>query len=139
MPGLRSWAEANFGISPKHSWRTITTLTRAPIDPAHRNLFLVGDAARVVEPFTGEGIYYALASGELAANAIISGRNGHDQAAVSAGYSAAQAKLYDGRLWINRLARLAVLSPRYASLLLELLRFQPAPLRLLTSKIVHNS
>jgi geranylgeranyl reductase family protein len=139
MPGLRSWAEANFGISPKHCWRTITTLTRAPIDPAHRNLFLVGDAARVVEPFTGEGIYYALASGELAANAIISGRNGHDQAAVSAGYSAAQTKLYDGRLWINRLARLAVLSPRYASLLLEILRFQPAPLRLLTSKIVHNS
>jgi Dehydrogenases (flavoproteins) len=50
-------------------WRTITPLTRSPVPSAHENLFFVGDAARVVEPFTGEGIYYALRSGELAANA----------------------------------------------------------------------
>jgi geranylgeranyl reductase family protein len=138
MAALRSWAEARFGISPKHSWRTITPLTRAPIAVAHHSLFLVGDAARVVEPFTGEGIYYALASGELAANAIISQHNGRDQAEVAADYSAAHAKLYRGRLWINRLARVAVLSPRVASALLAVVRFQPAPLRFLTAKIVQK-
>lgn len=138
IAALRSWAEARFGISPKHSWRTITPLTRAPIAAAHRSLFLVGDAARVVEPFTGEGIYYALASGELAAEAIISQHNGRDEAEVAAGYSAAHAKLYRGRLWINRLARVAVLSPRVASALLDVARFQPAPLRLLTAKIVRK-
>jgi flavin-dependent dehydrogenase len=136
IAALRGWAEARFGISPKHSWRTITPLTRTPISAAHRSLFLVGDAARVVEPFTGEGIYYALASGELAANAIISQRNGRDQTEVAADYSAAHARLYRGRLWINRLARLAVLSPRVASVLLEVVRIQPAPLRRLTAKIV---
>jgi flavin-dependent dehydrogenase len=136
MGALRGWAEARFGISPKHTWRTITPLTRAPISVAHRSLFFVGDAARVVEPFTGEGIYYALASGELAAGAIISQHNGRDQAEVAADYSAAHAKLYRGRLWINRLARLAVLSPRVASILLEAVRIQPAPLRRLTAKIV---
>ena len=136
IAALRGWAEARFGISPKHSWRTITPLTRAPIAVAQRSLFFVGDAARVVEPFTGEGIYYALASGEIAAGAIISQHNGRDRAEVAAGYSKAHTKLYRGRLWINRLARVAVLSPRLASMLLEVMRLQPAPLRLLTATIV---
>jgi flavin-dependent dehydrogenase len=136
MAALRSWAEARFGISREHSWRTITPLTRAPIAAAHPSLFLVGDAARVVEPFTGEGIYYALASGELAANAIIAQHNGGDEAEAAAAYLAAHAKLYRGRLWINRLARAAVLSPRLASSILEMARFQPAILRFLTAKIV---
>ena len=138
MPALRAWAEARFGISREHSWRTITPLTRAPIATAHRSLFLVGDAARVVEPFTGEGIYYALASGELAATAIIAQHNGRDEAESAAAYSAAHARLYRGRLWINRLARAAVLSPRAASAFLEVARFQPALLRLLTAKIVQK-
>jgi len=138
MAALRSWAEARFGVPSNHGWRTITPLRRAPIVAGHSSLFLVGDAARVVEPFTGEGIYYALASGELAAKAIISLHNGQDQTAVAADYSAAHARLYRGRLWINRLARFAVLSPRVASMLLEILRFQPWPLRLLTGKIVQE-
>jgi geranylgeranyl reductase family protein len=136
MPALRNWAEARFGISREHSWRTITPLTRAPIAVAHRSLFLVGDAARVVEPFTGEGIYYALASGELAATAIIARHKERDEAEVAAAYSAAHAHLYSGRLWINRLARAAVLSPRLASSILEVARLQPAILRFLTAKIV---
>jgi geranylgeranyl reductase family protein len=138
MAALRSWAEARFGISREHSWRTITPLTRAAISPAHRSLFLVGDAARVVEPFTGEGIYYALASGELAANAIIAQHNGRDEAGAAAAYSAAHANLYRGRLWINRLARAAVLSPRLASSILAVARLQPALLRVLTAKIVQE-
>jgi flavin-dependent dehydrogenase len=92
--------------------------------------------ARVVEPFTGEGIYYALASGELAAKAIILQREGGHAEDVAVAYSAAHADLYRGRLWINRLARAAVLSPRLASALLYGARFQPAILRLLTAKIV---
>jgi menaquinone-9 beta-reductase len=138
MAALRSWAETRFGISREHAWRTVTPLTRAPIAAAHRSLFLVGDAARVVEPFTGEGIYYALASGELAADAIISQYNGRDEVGVAAAYTAAHAELYRGRLWINRLARAAVLSPRVASAFLEVARFQPALMRVLTAKIVQK-
>ena len=40
---------------------------------AGENWMLLGDAAGHVEPLIGEGIYYALKSGELAAEAIISG------------------------------------------------------------------
>jgi len=136
VASLRAWAEKRFGISPKHSWRTITPLTRQPISPAQPLLFFVGDAARVVEPFTGEGIYYALASGELAAKAIALEREGGNLAEVAVAYCAAHAQLYRGRLWINRLARAAVLSPRIASAFLGVARFQPAILRLLTAKIV---
>ena len=69
-----SWAEKEFAIPAEHNWRTIAPLARAPLPPTQPGLFLVGDAARVVEPFTGEGIYYALRSGELAAEAIVAGR-----------------------------------------------------------------
>lgn len=136
MATLRRWAQAEFGIPSEYAWRTITPLARDPIEVVHQSLFLAGDAARVMEPFTGEGIYYALASGALAADAITSQFRGHDEAKVAKTYSAAHAGLYHGRHWINRLARAAVLSPRVASALLEMLRFQPALLRYLTGKIV---
>jgi hypothetical protein len=43
--------------------------------------------------------------------------------------------MYRGRLWVNRLARAAVLSPRIASSLIHAARVQPI-LRSLTAKIV---
>ena len=136
IASLRAGAEERFGISPDHSWRTVTPLTREPISPGQPSLFFAGDAARVVEPFTGEGIYYALASGELAAKAIALQGEGGNAGDVAIAYSAAHAQLYRGRLWINQLARAAVLSPRMGSAFLRIARFQPALLRLLTRKIV---
>src|SRR5260370_27660462 len=38
---------------------------------AGRNWALVGDAAAWVDPITGEGLYYALRSGELLAESLI--------------------------------------------------------------------
>ncbi len=112
MPSLRRWAEKEFGVSPAHTWRTITPLRRAALAPAKERLFLIGDAARVVEPFTGEGIYYALRSGELAAEAIASFIRNGDAGAAARSFTTAHEKLYRGRLWVNRIARAAVLSPR---------------------------
>ena len=42
---------------------------------------LVGDAARLADPFLGEGIYYAIRSGSLAASALLAGKDGVDAAA----------------------------------------------------------
>jgi geranylgeranyl reductase family protein len=136
MPALRSWAEERFRLARDHQWRTVTPLTRAAIPAVHENLFLIGDAARVVEPFTGEGIYYALRSGELAANAIAKIIRGEDRQSVEHEYRTAHTAMYRGRLWINHLARAAVLSPRIASIFVHTARIQPAILRLLTAKIV---
>src|SRR5262249_10067546 len=55
---LRKWAERRFDLPANQSWHTITPLSRSPVYAAHENLFFIGDAACVVEPFTGEGIYY---------------------------------------------------------------------------------
>src|SRR5205085_5882989 len=93
IASLRAWAERRFGLSPSHSWRTITPLTREFISPAQPFLFFVGDSARVVEPFTGEGIYYALASGELAAKAIALQHEGGNANDVAVAYRAAHAEL----------------------------------------------
>jgi geranylgeranyl reductase family protein len=136
ISNLRVWAEKQFAISRAHPWRTITPLTRAPLPCAHENLFLIGDAAHVVEPFTGEGIYYALRSGELAAGAIAKIIHGQDRESTLREFTRAHAAMYRGRLWINRLARAAVLSPRIASLLVHAARLEPSILRLLTAKIV---
>lgn len=128
LPAIKSWAQKKFSIPPEHDWRTITPLTRASLPPTGDNLLLVGDAARVVEPFTGEGIYYALRSGELAAEAIV--------ARSSQQYVAAHRELYAGRVWINALARGAVLHPRLTTRILHFLPNERRLLRILTAKVV---
>ncbi len=122
--------------SREHTWRTITPLRRDPVTPAYPRLFFVGDAARVVEPFTGEGIYYALHSGELAAKAAVQLIGGGDEAEARRTYTASHEQLYRGRLWVNRIARTAVLSPRATSLLLRARLLHPRLLAALTTKIV---
>jgi menaquinone-9 beta-reductase len=133
---LRTWAEQQFNLPADQPWRTITPLTRAPVSVAHENLFFIGDAARVVEPFTGEGIYYALHSGELAASAIVKILRGEDRQSVMREFVRSHRAMYRGRLWVNRLARSAVLSPKFASSFLRVARFSPAMMRLLTQQIV---
>src|SRR6186997_1412537 len=133
---LRKWAERQFDLPANQPWRTITPLTRLPVPSAHENLFFVGDAARVVEPFTGEGIYYALRSGELAANAIAKILRGEERNSTLREFGRAYAQMYRGRLWINRIARAAVLRPRLGSLFVHIARINPSTLKLLTAKIV---
>ncbi len=130
LAAVRRRAEAEFSLDST-SWRTITPLARRDASPLARDgLFLLGDAARVVEPFTGEGIYYAMRSGELAAEAILAGKN------AEAAYRRTHAEMYRGRLWINRLARFSGAHPRLTSHALRLFRAWPAPLGALTAKVV---
>src|SRR5437762_10986008 len=138
ISSLRTWAEQQFKLPAAQPWRTITPLTRAPISVAHENLFFIGDAARVVEPFTGEGIYYALRSGELAANAITRILRDEDRNPVLREFGRAYAQMYRGRLWINRLSRAAVLRPQLGSFFVHMARINPSILKLLTAKIVSS-
>jgi menaquinone-9 beta-reductase len=135
---LRKWAEHQFQLPADQGWRTITPLTRSPVPSAHENLFFIGDAARVVEPFTGEGIYYALRSGELAAKAVAKILHGDDRNSVLREFGSAYAQIYRGRLWINRLAREAVVWPHIGSLFVHAARIRPEIMKFLTAKIVEK-
>jgi flavin-dependent dehydrogenase len=135
---LRKWAERQFDLPANQPWRTITPLTRSPIQSAHENLFFIGDAARVVEPFTGEGIYYALRSGELAANAIAEIVRGENRELALRNFTHAYSGMYRGRLWINRLSRAAVLRPQLGSLFVHAARIYPEIIKFLTARIVEK-
>jgi geranylgeranyl reductase family protein len=79
--GHRSPARTHGALIPLHAGDS------APL--YHGRALLTGDAAALVDPLLGEGIYYAILSGQLAARAILSGeRNGGDlawyQTAISA-------------------------------------------------------
>ncbi len=59
------WPAAN--RLEESAWRGTPALTRRPRRVAAERLFVVGDAAGYVEPFTGEGMAWALASGTAVA------------------------------------------------------------------------
>jgi geranylgeranyl reductase family protein len=130
---LQEWATKRFLIPKTADWNTVTPISRRHISPiaehGRAGLICIGDAARVVEPFTGEGIYYALASGELAA-LYVAGSLSDKQFLVR--YDA----LYEGRLWINRLTKFAVLNPNLGSAVLKLAKGSPFLLSALTAKVV---
>ncbi len=135
---LKEWAQHRFGVAPDHPWRSVTPLRRDAVSPAHPGVFLAGDAARIVEPFTGEGIYYAMMTGEMAAQAVVSIVQGAAETRAAIQFETRRRALYRGRLWINGLARTAVLSPRLGSAAVKLGRMQPWLLGLLTAKVISS-
>ncbi len=73
---------------------------------------LVGDAARVTEPVTGEGVYFALKSGELAAAAAdLVLKRGVISARQLSSYHLACRRTFARRQRINRLVRAAIHRP----------------------------
>ena len=55
-----------------------------------------------------------------------------------ANFSRAYSQMYRGRLWINRLARAAVLRPQLGSLFVHAARIRPEIIKFLTGKIVEK-
>jgi len=82
---------------------------------------LVGDAARVSEPVTGEGIYFAMRSGLLAAETIdVALRQNNFGADILAGYERACRRAFRSRLALNSLLRFAVYHPAWVDSLIRL-------------------
>lgn len=132
VPRLKAFADELFRLPANPVWRSISPIERRPAPRIRRRLLLVGDAARVVEPFTGEGIRYAMRSGHLAAVCLACGT---EERTVAATYENQWRALYAGRLWINGLARRAVKSPRLGDALIRLGGTWPVLLRALTAKV----
>jgi geranylgeranyl reductase family protein len=85
---------------------TVRSIRGAPIpvrprrDPARGRVLLIGDAAGVADPLTGEGISLAILSGRLAAESIVAA--GLDARAAVRGYLAALRRNVLGELRIAR-------------------------------------
>ncbi len=127
---LKKRAIREYGIARDQQWRSISPLSRTPLPAAQENLWLVGDAARVVEPFTGEGIAYALCSGVLCAEALLEQNPNR--------YILEHKALYRGRIWINQLAKAACLFPRMGTALVAGGQIFPEIFTLLTRKVVKS-
>lgn len=139
LKALRKEAEEYYLMEAASAWRSITSISR-PIAKhlAREGVFLCGDAARVVEPFTGEGISYALRSAELLADHLVEAFQtpSAESSKLEARYSQAHRDLYGKGLWVNHLTRFLSEHPRISHRLAPILLRHPGILSLLTKKVI---
>ena len=114
------------------TWRSIYPISRLPRPPARDNILLLGDAARVVEPFTGEGIYFALRTAELAADLVIDTYRKGGWANLERQYTDAHSRIYRTLSFHNGLTRYLGKRPSLGVWAAKNLMRTPALLRFLT-------
>jgi geranylgeranyl reductase family protein len=82
---------------------------RTDFRPEHggnERCLVIGESVGLVNPITGEGIDYAMESGQLAAQAILAAwRGGQPGHGTGRRYRAALRQTYSYQLWLNRLAQ----------------------------------
>ncbi len=132
IPALKAWSAKAFRLPHNPVWQTISPIERRPAQAGKPQMLLIGDAARVVEPFTGEGIRYAMESGLLAGQILATDAQ---PTAKVRHYQREWKTIYTGRLWINCLAREAVKNPWLGRGILAAARAKPEMLGLLSSKV----
>ena len=104
-----------------------------PRRPVPDHALLIGDAARVSEPITGEGIYFAMRSGMVSAEVADTAlRRGNLSAAALAGYEHACRVAFRSRLALNSILRFAAYRP---ALLEPLVGFSARNRRMLHSLV----
>jgi flavin-dependent dehydrogenase len=109
----------------QQEWLRMNPITRAPARTGADRVWLVGDAARVVEPFTGEGIVFALSTGLLAAEAAVAGLAHNDLSAALKFYTRSHRRLYRRRAWVNTLLRWILTTPSHPVRVLRKFDFLP--------------
>jgi geranylgeranyl reductase family protein len=96
---------------PEEEWLRMNPITRAPAGVGKGRVWLIGDSARVVEPFTGEGISFALATALMAAETALKAlRHDRIEPALKS-YAQRHRRLYAQRAWVNTLVRWLLIEP----------------------------
>jgi len=104
---------------------------RAPMNiPAQNGVFLVGDALRVTEPFTGQGILFALRTAEIVAKSI----SGPSQ--PERDYAADVTMLYQRHGRTNEWLRRVMYRERAARAIIPLVRRAPGLARWLADNVL---
>jgi flavin-dependent dehydrogenase len=145
--GHRSFAAAR-RIGARAAIGPLAHAVRRPVAPG---VVLVGDAAGFLNPFTGQGVFLALTSAELAARTIVAAaRDGASEAAAFARYagernadfaarkrlSAAVGRLIDVAPLARRAAANLARSPLLSATLVDALAGMRAPDRVLTPAVL---
>jgi len=120
----------NIAPTPLEPLRSAFPLCTPMNVPAKNATFLVGDALRVVEPFTGQGIFFALRTAELAAHAIL------EFQCPEAAYTAAVRRLYHARTRTNEWLRRLMYHEEVAGWLMAALKYGPALRRWLADNVL---
>jgi len=119
-------AQADLPV-PRHLadavWKGTPPLTRCR-DVAQQRIFLVGDAAGYVEPFTGEGMAWALEGGMAVAlhvQSLLEGQEGQE-----AHWRSSWRRIIGRRQWTCRGLSWLLRRPALVGATVQLLRMQPA-------------
>ncbi|HUB67631.1 MAG TPA: hypothetical protein VL981_09120 [Candidatus Methylacidiphilales bacterium] len=107
------------------SWKSIHPISRPAARVTNERIWLVGDAARLLEPLTGEGIYSALATGEMAARHILSIDTVGARAAAR-NYRREHGRLYGPRTFVNRFVRWTMEDSHRSKCIIGALKLWPA-------------
>ena len=106
-------------------WQLTPALTRRPPAVAGNRCFLIGDAAGYVEPFTGEGMAWALTAGAAVAPLVVEGL-GHWSPGLERRWLQTLQSLVVRRQWVCRALATVLRRPPLTSGLFRLCRVWPA-------------
>jgi flavin-dependent dehydrogenase len=116
--------------------RALGPLAYRVAPPALGGVMLVGDAAGFYDPFTGEGVFTALRSAELAVEtAVVALKAGDCSAMALAAYTRSRAALFTGKARLTRALQIIVRHRRLANLTARVLARRPRRLDLLLGVI----
>lgn len=131
---MRVLSSCNLPVPPLLSqapWLGTGLLTRKRIQTGGRRLFIIGDACGYSEPFTGEGMAWALWSGLAVASSVVSGIDCWDPVLISQ-WDKTQKKLL-GRKLRSRIVAMALRHDLLRPTLIGMLSVLPAA----ASPLVH--
>jgi flavin-dependent dehydrogenase len=107
------------------TWKSLHPISRNRWDVTNGRCWLAGDAARVLEPLTGEGIYCALTTAEMAARHILSiDRVGVKTAAHR--YRRQHRRFYGTGMMVHSVVGWSLADSRRSMRLMQILNYWPA-------------
>lgn len=122
----RHFRELGIAPEPLEPMQSVHPLVTPPNAPYRDGVWLAGDALRATEPFTGQGIFFALRTAELAADSVLTGSD----------YAVAVAALYRQRTRTNGLLRRLLYRDRMARPVVSALRRWPGAMRWLAGNVL---
>jgi menaquinone-9 beta-reductase len=120
---------------PDQEWLRMNPITRAPARVGRGRVWLVGDSAQVMEPFTGEGMSFAMTTGLFAAEAACAALEQDRIAPALADYADRHRALYARYAWVNGFTRWILSKPWHVTRIIRHVPFPRPVLTLLSRQI----